>query len=145
MGPIFLCLAGVHHMPKNLEQAANFAATPDRLFDMYLDSRSHSAFTGAAAVVESRAGTHFSAFDGMLSGTILHVEPKRLIVQTWRSKNWPADAIDSVLVLTFWPQPGGARIELVQVNIADEDFADVSRGWEKYYWTPWRAYLDSLG
>jgi activator of HSP90 ATPase len=128
-------------MPKNLILAASFAATPDRLFDMYLDARSHSALTGAPATVEPRAGTAFSAFDGMLSGTLLHIEPKRLIVQTWRSKNWPADAIDSVLVLSFWPQQDAARIELVQVNVADEDFAGVSQGWEKYYWTPWRAYL----
>jgi activator of HSP90 ATPase len=142
-GPFAVRRTGVHYMPKNLELAASFAASPDRLFDMYLDARSHAAFTGAAAVVEPRAGAEFSAFDGMLSGKILHVEPKRLIVQTWRSKNWPVDAIDSVLVLSFWPRPDGARIELVQVNVADEDFTDVSQGWEKYYWTPWRAYLES--
>jgi uncharacterized protein YndB with AHSA1/START domain len=80
----------------------------------------------------------------MLSGTILHLEPKRLIVQTWRSANWPATAIDSVLTLSFWPQEDGARIELVHVNVADEDFAGVSQGWEKYYWTPWRAYLGAV-
>jgi activator of HSP90 ATPase len=128
-------------MPKNVILAASFAAPADVLFDMYLDARSHTALTGAPAVIEARAGTSFSAFDGMLSGRILHVEPKCLIVQTWRSKNWPADAIDSVLVLTFWAEHGGARIELVQVNVADEDFAGVSQGWEKFYWTPWRAYL----
>lgn len=129
-------------MPKNIVLAASFAVHPDRLFDMYLDARSHAAFTGAPAVVEPRAGTAFSAFDGILSGKILHVEPKRLTVQTWRSKNFPSGAIDSVLVLSFWTQGDGARIELVHVNVADEDFAGVSQGWEKYYWTPWRAYLE---
>jgi hypothetical protein len=46
-----------------------------------------------------------------------------------------------VLVLTFYPEADGGRIELVHVNVADEDFAGVSHGWEKHYWTPWRAYL----
>ena len=128
-------------MSKNIVLAASFVALPERLFDMYLDSRSHSGFTGAPVVVEPRAGAAFLAFDGMLSGTILHLEPKRLIVQTWRSRNWPSDAIDSVLVLSFWPHLEGACIELVHVNLPDEDFAGVSQGWEKYYWTPWRAYL----
>jgi activator of HSP90 ATPase len=128
-------------MPKNVVMAASFAAPPEKLFDMYLDARMHAEFTGAPVVIEPRAGSAFRAFDGMLSGTILHVEPKRLIVQTWRSKNWPNDAIDSVLVLTFWHEPDGARIELVHVNVDDEDFAGVSHGWEKYYWAPWRAYL----
>lgn len=128
-------------MPKNLLLAASFAAAPDRLFDMYLDAPTHSAFTGATVVIEPRAGTAFSAFDGILSGRLLHVEPKRLIVQSWRSQNWPTAAVDSILVLSFVEQPDGARIELAQINVPEEDYAGVSQGWEKYYWTPWRAYL----
>ena len=31
---------------------------------------------------------------------------------------------------------------LVPESIADEDFAGISHGWEKYYWTPWREYLE---
>ena len=129
-------------MSRNIILAASLPATPDRLFDMYLSSQSHAAFTGAPVTVEPRAGAQFRAFDGTISGTILHVEPKRLIVQSWRSANWPSECIDSVLVLSFLPEPLGGRIELVHVNVPEEDFAGVSHGWEKYYWTPWRAHLD---
>jgi len=128
-------------MPKSVIIAASLPATPERLFDMYLDPVAHAAFTGLPVTIGMRPGTPFLAFDGQLSGTMLHVEPKRLIVQTWRSVNWSASAIDSVLVLSFWPEEGGGRIELSHVNVADEDFAGVSHGWEKYYWTPWRAWL----
>ena len=128
-------------MPRNIIAAASLPAPPDKLFDMYLDAASHAAFTGFPVTIEPRAGGVFRAFDGMLSGKILHIEPKRLIVQTWRSVNWPASAIDSILMLSFWPEKDGARIELVHINVADEDFAGVSHGWEKYYWTPWRNYL----
>jgi activator of HSP90 ATPase len=93
--------------------------------------------------IEPRAGAPFEAFNGALTGTILHVEPKRLIVQKWRSTNFPVSAIDSVLVLSFWPEGTGARIELVHVNVPEEDFAGVSEGWAKFYWNPWRTYLDS--
>jgi activator of HSP90 ATPase len=128
-------------MPKNILLAASLPAPPDILFDMYLDHKAHEAFTGAPVSIAPRAGAPFRAFDGQLSGTILHIEPKRLIVQTWRSINWSDDALDSVLVLSFYPQEGGARIELAHINVCDDDFAGVSHGWEKYYWTPWRAYL----
>jgi hypothetical protein len=47
----------------------------------------------------------------------------------------------AVLTLSFWPQEDGGRIELVHVNVHDDDFAGVSQGWEKYYWTPWRTFL----
>ena len=129
-------------MPRNIIIAASLPAPPDKLFDMYLDPASHAAFTGFPVTIEPHARGAFRAFDGLLSGTILHVESKKLIVQTWRSANWPAEAIDSVLTLSFWPEQAGARIELVHVNVAEGDFAGVSQGWEKYYWPPWRAYLN---
>lgn len=128
-------------MPRTIILAASLPATPDKLFDMYLDAEAHAAFTGLRVILEPHRGGVFEAFDGMLSGTILHVEPKTLIVQTWRSGNWPLTAMDSVLMLSFWPAEDGARIELVHVNVPDEDFAGVSQGWEKYYWTPWHDYL----
>lgn len=128
-------------MPRTIIMAASLPTTPDKLFDMYLDAEAQAAFTGLPAIIEPRAGGVFRAFDGMLSGTILHIEPKTLIVQTWRSANWPFTAMDSVLMLSFWPAKDGARIELVHANVPEEDFAGVSQGWEKYYWTPWRDYL----
>lgn len=128
-------------MPKNIVMAASLPAPPDKLFDMYLDAAEHAALTGLSVTIEPHAGGAFHAFDGMLSGTILHIQPKSLIVQTWRSANWPLTAVDSVLILTFSPAEDGGQIELNHINVADEDFAGVSQGWEKYYWTPWRAYL----
>ena len=53
----------------------------------------------------------------MLTGTILHVDPKRLIVQSWRSANWPTDTIDSVLVLSFWPEGQGGRADLLGIVV----------------------------
>jgi len=28
------------------------------------------------------------------------------------------------------------------LDVPDHDFQDVTAGWQKYYWTPWRAYLE---
>ena len=128
-------------MPHTIQLAASLPASPDRLFDMYLDPVEHAAFTGAPVTISDRPGAPFSAFDNVLTGTILQVVPKRLIVQSWRSPNWSSTAVDSTLILTFSPEKDGGRIELVHVNVVDEDFAGVSQGWEKYYWSPWRAYL----
>jgi len=130
-------------MPRTILQAATFLASPDRLFDMYLDPAAHAAFTGLPVMIGSQAGAEFRAFDGMISGTILQIVPKRLIVQSWRASHWKLEEIDSTLILTFWPDEAGGRIELVHVNVADHDFAGVSQGWEKYYWSPWRQYLQA--
>lgn len=132
-------------MPRNIILAASLPAPPDRLFDMYLDPEAHAAFTGAPVTIAAHAGADFRAFDGALSGKILHVEPKRLIVQTWRSTHFLPGSMDSVLVLTFYAEGNGGRIELVHINVDDDDFAGVSQGWSKYYWGPWSAYLSEHG
>jgi uncharacterized protein YndB with AHSA1/START domain len=128
-------------MARTMQLAASLPAPPERLFDMYLDPLEHAAFTGFPVSVSATPGAAFSAFNGVITGTILQVVPKRLIVQSWRSPYWGATDIDSTLILTFVPEQEGGRIELVQVNVVDQDFAGVSHGWEKFYWAPWRAYL----
>ena len=128
-------------MPRTIQLAAFLPAPPDRLFDMYLDPAQHAAFTGSPVTIAAQAGATFRAFNDVITGTILQLVPKRLIVQSWRSPHWGPEDLDSTLTLTFCPQDGGSRIELVQVNVVDNDFAGVCQGWEKYYWTPWRTYL----
>jgi activator of HSP90 ATPase len=129
-------------MPKTIQQTVQLSAAAGDLYDAYLDPARHTAITGAPATIGAEPGAPFRAFNGMLSGRMLHALPKRLIVQTWRSGQWREDDVDSILILTFSPAGAGGRIDLVHVNVADHDYDGVKQGWEKYYWTPWRAYLD---
>ena len=129
-------------MPRTIIIGGSLPASPDKLFDMYLDPAEHAEFTGLPVTIEPHAGGAFSAFDGMLSGKILHIEPKTLHRSNLAVGKLAAyGAWTQVLTLSFWPAQDGARIELVHVNVPEEDFAGVSQGWEKYYWTPWHDYL----
>jgi uncharacterized protein YndB with AHSA1/START domain len=128
-------------MPRTVTMAVHLPASPAKLYRMYLDPRLHAAFTGVPVTIAARPGARFEAFGGALTGTILQVVPNRLIVQSWRSTNFYRGDLDSTLILSFWSDSGGGRVELTHVNVADTDFAGVSEGWSKYYWTPWREYL----
>jgi activator of HSP90 ATPase len=128
-------------MPKAIEQAVRFDASAKELYDLYLDSKRHAVVTGAPVKISDKAGSKFSAFDGMLSGTTLSTVPGRLIVQRWRSNHFKEDDADSVLVLTFTQEGKRGRIDLVHVNVPQHDHAGVTKGWKKYYWNPLRAYL----
>ncbi len=131
-------------MPKDIILAASLPAPPERLFEMYVDPKAHAELTGSGPVqIGCEPGAAFEAFGGMLKGRILHTERGRLVVQTWRSGRWPAESPDSILVLRFIREDGGGRVELHHLGVADEDFAGVSHGWEKFYWTPWRALLSA--
>jgi hypothetical protein len=66
-----------------------------------------------------------------------------MFVQTWRSGHWSPEELDSVLTLRFVDDTAGSgRIELVHVGVAQSDLDGVREGWEGYYWTPWREYLE---
>lgn len=129
-------------MPQTIMMAIDLPCSPTRLYRMYLNPTLHAAFTGAPVKIAARVGATFQAYGGALSGKILHLVPNRLIVQSWRSTQFGKRDLDSTLILSFFARKHAARIELTHVNVADSDFAAVSEGWSKYYWIPWREYLD---
>ena len=129
-------------MSNTISLAVDLPAQPGRLYDMYLNPKLHAAFTGAPVTITAKFGARFEAFGGAISGTVLQIIPKRLIVQSWRSTNFGKRDVDSTLILRFLPNGKGGRIELTHVNVAERDFGGVSDGWAKYYFMPWRAYLE---
>jgi activator of HSP90 ATPase len=128
-------------MPKTIQQSVKFSVPPDRLFGIYMDPRKHAAAINSTVSVNRKVGGRFTAFGGMLRGTILAIVPGRMIVQSWRGSDWRKSELDSILVLTFDRAPGGARLGLIHANIPDRRSASIQRGWHSYYWKPWRAYL----
>ncbi len=125
-----------------IRQSVALPAPADRLFQMYLDPQTHGAITGAPVTIAEETGAEFRAFDGKLSGQILAVTRPRLIVQFWRSVAFKPDDPDSTLILCFTAQGKEGRIDLVHLDVPDQDFEGVNNGWESYYWTPWRKYLE---
>ncbi|MBI4207597.1 MAG: SRPBCC domain-containing protein [Betaproteobacteria bacterium] len=124
-----------------IQRSVTFRAVPAVLFELYLDAEKHSLVTGSKAVISKLPGRRFTAFDGVLSGRNLLIVPRRMIVQSWRSRSWKKTDADSVLMLFFSKIPSGGCVDLVHVNVPDHDYKGVSEGWEKYYWQPWREYL----
>lgn len=132
-------------MTPAIQQSEEFAATPAGLFEMYMDSKKHSAATGGAAKISRKAGGAFTAWGGQLRGKNLLIIPKRMIVQSWRSINFKKGDPDSILVLTFSKTATGARVDIVHAGVPEQDHAGVTQGWPKFYWEPWRAYLAKRG
>jgi activator of HSP90 ATPase len=128
-------------MTKAIQQSVRFVATPEQLFEMYMDSNKHSESTGGKANLSRRVGGAFTAWNKMLRGRNLMIVPNKMIVQSWRSVNFKPGHADSVLILEFSKAPGGARVTLVHVNVPPEDHKGVRTGWPNYYWKPWKKYL----
>lgn len=126
-----------------IHQSVVLPASQQQLYDTYLDSQGHRAFTGATASIEGKPGGAFSAFDGMLEGKILHLVAPWLIVQSWRSVSFKEDDPDSTLILCFTPETEGTRVNLVHLDVPEHDREGVSKGWVAHYWDPWREHLEA--
>ena len=128
-----------------IQQSVVLPAAADELLAMCLDADAHAAFTGWPVEIGPEPGAAFRAFGGQLSGTMLAVVRPRLIVQSWRSTKFRAADGDSTLALQFTPEagePACGRIDLVHIDVPEHDYEGVTEGWQKYYWKPWRAYLE---
>lgn len=128
-------------MPTTLQQRVTFRASPATLFDIYINSRKHTAATGATAIVSRRVGGRFMAYAGHIRGRNLAIVSRRMIVQTWRGSDWKSGDLDSILMLVFSKMRRGARVSMVHANVPDAHAASIKRGWGTYYWKPWKAYL----
>jgi uncharacterized protein YndB with AHSA1/START domain len=131
---------------------ADFAdVAPERLYQIYLDSKEHSEFTlgdETSAVINPVEGGSFAAFWNVpiagvygITGQILMLVPGKVIVQTWRGAHDDPSDPTSNLTLAFSATATGARIDLEQVDVPDHLLDVVHDSWEPRYFTPLRQYL----
>jgi activator of HSP90 ATPase len=84
-----------------IKQKTLIPATPDELYEAFIDAKKHSAFTGSKATCDPKIGGAFTAWDGYISGKNLELEKGKKIVQEWVTTDWPDDYPPSRLELTF--------------------------------------------
>ena len=128
-------------MVKTIVQQVKFKAAPEKLFDIYLDSKKHGAATGSKAKVGKTPGSDFMAWDGYINGKLVATVPKSFVAQTWRAADWKDSDPDSFLILHFEKAKGGSVVTMVHAGVPDEHADALNEGWKESYWDPWKAYL----
>ncbi len=116
-------------------------AEPGEIYASWLDGKKHSKMTGAGASGTAKAGAKFSAWDKYITGTNLEMVPGKKIVQAWRTTEFPEDAADSKLVVTFRKAKGGTLVSITHTNIPDGQAAGYKKGWVDYYFKPMKKYF----
>lgn len=130
-------------MPNDtIELSRILPATPERIYAAWLDAAQHSAMTGSPATIEStQIGGRFTAWDGYIDGSHLALEPSARIVQSWRSDDFPADALDSLLEVRLEPVPGGTRLTLRHSDLPEGQGPALLEAWEEFYLEPMERYF----
>src|SRR5262245_19426767 len=76
---------GKRVMPIEFSVSDVIPASPQEIYDAWLDSEGHAQITGGQpARISASEGAEFMAWNGYISGRNLKLEPGRRIVQAWR-------------------------------------------------------------
>ncbi len=127
---------------KTLTQKVVFKnATPEQLYELYMDAKLHSLVTGAPAKITKKEGTTFSAHGNYIKGKNFHLKPGKLIVQSWRGTDWKKSDLDSIFMLQFEKKGSDAVLNMVHANVPEDQADGIKSGWADYYWTPWKQHL----
>jgi activator of HSP90 ATPase len=126
---------------KTIKQKVVVSATPDEVYDAFVDAKKHSAFTGSKATCDPRVGGEFTAWDGYISGKNLELEKGKRIVQEWMTTEWPENYPRSRLELTFKKVKQGTEISMIHSEVPAEQADDIAQGWIDFYWEPLKEYF----
>ena len=126
---------------KNIRQTATFKAIPHDVYELLMDSKKHSEFTGSQVRMSRKIGGKFSIYGGDIEGVNLELVPDQKIVQSWRYSDWPEGHYSRV-TFSLKKVNRGTRLTFTQTAVPDEHYEDIAQGWRDYYWAPMKEVLE---
>lgn len=115
--------------------------TPEKVYNLYMDSKLHSLIAGSPSKISKKAGASFNAHNNYITGKNLYLVENELIVQTWRGEGWPEGIPDSIFIIRLEPKGNDVKMQAVHANIPEKEVAGIDKGWYDHYWNPWKQYL----
>jgi activator of HSP90 ATPase len=131
---------GANQKRTSLHQEIDLKASPQRIYEILLDSKQFAAFTGSAAEVDPKVGGVFSLFGGLIVGRNVELIPNERIVQAWRPGNW-IPGVYSIVKFELKPRGSGTLVVLDHTGFPEGDFDTLSSGWTLHYWGPLKKFL----
>ncbi|MBI4930877.1 MAG: SRPBCC domain-containing protein [Bacteroidetes bacterium] len=125
---------------KTIKQTVAFNVSPQEVYDALMDSKKHSTFTGAKAVISKNVGGKYYAYDGYHGGVNLELKPGEKIVQSWHAQNWEKGHFAKA-TFRFSKIKGGTRLVFTHSGVPESDHQAIIKGWKEYYWNPMKEYF----
>jgi activator of HSP90 ATPase len=124
----------------SLHQEADFKASPHRIYDILLDSKQFTAFSGERAEISREVGGPFSMFGGKIVGRNVELVSDQRIVQAWRPANWEPGEY-TLVKFELKPQGSQTKVVLDHTGFHEGDFGHFDSGWRLHYWERLAKYL----
>ena len=115
-------------------------ASPETIYNAWLDSELHSAMTGGIAFCSKEKNNVFTAWDGYITGKNLDLVSNELIIQAWRTFEFDDTDEDSFLQIKFTAVDEETEIKISHSNIPNGN-ADYKSGWVEHYFNPMKTFF----
>lgn len=128
-------------MPYTYTLTTTIPASPEEIYQAWLDSLAHSEMTGGGATMSDELGAEVSAWDGYISGRNLELIPGERIVQSWRTSEFADEHEDSIVTIVLEEVDDGTLLTIEHANVPDEQRSYEEGGWQSNYFEPMVAYF----
>ncbi|RYU92261.1 ATPase [Mucilaginibacter terrigena] len=105
-------------------------ATPEEVYIALTNPLTLELWTGEKAEMSTEPGSEFSLWEGSIVGKNLEFVDGKKIVQQWY---FDGQTDESIVTIKIHPDAHGSSVELRHVNIPDDDFNDITEGWNDSY------------
>jgi uncharacterized protein YndB with AHSA1/START domain len=124
----------------SLHQEVDFKATPQRIYEVLLDSKQFAACTGMSAEIDPKPGGAFTTFGGLIVGRNVELIANQRIVQAWRPTHWDP-GVYSIVKFELKPRASETTIILDHTGFPEGDYDSLNTGWKPRYWDPLKKFL----
>jgi|WetSurMetagenome_2_1015567.scaffolds.fasta_scaffold00545_9 activator of HSP90 ATPase len=127
---------------KSIRQTVRFKAAPEKIYQLIMDQKKHSAFTGSKAIISTKIKGRFSVFDGYCHGYNIELVDAEKIVQAWHfaEEGWPDDHFSTCTFL-LEKEDNKTKLVFLQTGIPEQNAESLKEGWKQFYWEPMKAFL----
>lgn len=123
---------------KKIEQTHFIKASPEEVFTAITNPVTIELWSGYPAKMEAKENTEFSLFDGDIAGRNIKIIENELLLQEWYFGDRDEE---SIVTIQLKKHKTGTKIILEQINIPDEEYDDLEKGWRLYYWGAIREFF----
>lgn len=115
---------------KDFKKYYIISATPEEVYLALTNELTIILWTGAQASMIAEPGTEFSLWEDSILGKNIAFEENKTIVQQWY---FGEQVEESIVTIKLHPHKKGTSVELNHINIPEEDYENITDGWNTDY------------
>ncbi len=114
---------------KDFKKYYTLNASPEEVYLALTNPATIQLWTGEKAEMSTDPGSEFSLWDESIIGKNLEFEKDKKIVQQW----YFDQETPSIVTIKLHPYKDGTSVELRHTNIPDEEYNEITDGWNDNY------------